>query len=227
MPQYLRAIKCAKWIPEQQPKWLANDDIAGDLLNDLKTSGNTLSVWRIEGGKPELQELIAAMAATRDSLAVYDYAIFESDDVGELGICAETSTGKSRGKDLNDKYHINLLELSGKKLCKLAELILKKGERKRVGEKDVAKYIASAIQGGSICLADFKPRQINLLIKLAHYLPDQEGFIEKLREFQRRQTGLLTEINGLLAQSREQRVSVEKERLRVIPAQKERSWGLP
>ena len=63
MPQYLRAITRAKWILGEQPEWVAKDDIAGDLLSELITRGNTLSVWRIEEDKPELQELIAAIDA--------------------------------------------------------------------------------------------------------------------------------------------------------------------
>ena len=77
MPFVLRKIRKSKWWKHPGVPWLAHSDLQADALGDLQTSSNQLSVYHIEDDKSNLEQIVTALAASRDTIANLDYALLD------------------------------------------------------------------------------------------------------------------------------------------------------
>ena len=143
----LRKIRKPRWYKQDLP-WVAANDIPPDPLGDLTTSENKLSVWYVKNDKSNLDQVLAAIAASSGSLSNLDYALFNEHILSEFKI--EQSLGGTPYDTVNTFYHRDLTELSGLRLVKLAKAILTNAERKRVPEKESLKLINEAVTSGGI-----------------------------------------------------------------------------
>jgi len=80
------------WIQEPgELPWLDfGKDVPADLLNDLKTTGNKLSVYEVYEDQSNLSRILSALASTRDSLNKIDFAVFDQ------GVCENLKIQKSQ-----------------------------------------------------------------------------------------------------------------------------------
>ena len=81
----LRKIRKPRWYKQDLP-WVAANDIQPDPLGDLTTSENKLSVWYVKDDKSNLDQVLAAIAASSGSLSNLDYALFNEHILSELKI---------------------------------------------------------------------------------------------------------------------------------------------
>lgn len=151
----LRKIEQRRWY-KKMLSWLGQDEIPADPLADLKTTQNNLSVFYIKEDYSNLNDVIAAIAATRDCAANFDYLLFDEEVCSELSVEIEDTIGATRDEDVNRKWHRDLMKLSADKLLKLSKVIYKKGERKRIQEKEIPKIIAEASLAGKIPIDTLK-----------------------------------------------------------------------
>ena len=79
----LRIVRRSRWLKER-PSWLENDEFQADPLGDFTTTSNTISVWYIKENTSNLQRVVAALAAQRDRLVNFDYALFNKEILSEL-----------------------------------------------------------------------------------------------------------------------------------------------
>jgi len=136
-----------KWY-EDKPPWLKNDEIHADPLADFVTTKNSLSVWRVEDNKSNLQRIIAAFAATRESDGKFDYVLFDEKFLKECNIKVELTEGNSPDQEAN-AWHYDLIELSAQKLVKLAETVWEnQPEADRVMPKKVRNWVTEAKESG-------------------------------------------------------------------------------
>lgn len=147
MPLLLRKIRKSKWY---SLSWLPEGDLQADSLVDLSTKNNELSVWFIEGNKSNLERIITALAGHRDHLSNFDYALFDLKFIEEKSIKIRKSKGISVDDEVNERWHLDLYELSALKVLSLAQHIFIEGEIKRIQEKQIGKYIKKALQAGKI-----------------------------------------------------------------------------
>src|SRR5687767_10599468 len=126
----LRTISKAKWIA---PEWVPAGEVPAAALTDLRADANVLSLWRIEADRHNLTTVVTALASKRDRLDKLDYALVPEASVAAIPIASVEIDGDTPHRTAN-KYHRDLIELTGRKLCRLAEEIIAM-ERARVSEK--------------------------------------------------------------------------------------------
>jgi hypothetical protein len=120
-------------------------------LGDLKTTvDSVLSVWQIQEDRSNLEEVVAAIAAKRESSDKFDYALFEIELLAAAGIRSESTPGNSADDTINDQWHRDLLELTSSKLVQLARSIYEHGSCERVPERRVNELISHAVEAGRI-----------------------------------------------------------------------------
>ena len=129
---------------------IQDGDVQADALYDLRTSSNTLSVWMIEENLANLNRVIAALAAGRETVDKLDYALIERQSLDQLGIEVVKAKGGSYDDQANALWHQDLRGLSGAKLVDLAYLIQEKAELGRVQKKKVAALIVTSVHKGFI-----------------------------------------------------------------------------
>lgn len=156
----LRRTKCNKWLSDE-PYWLEEGEIPADPIFGLDTRNNSMSVWVIDSFEGKLERIIAALAATRDSLQDFEYVLLDSKTLALVGIKSLQTKGESPDRELNS-LHLDLVEISGQKLLKLTTATLRRIQQQgedtklidRVLRKTVAQYIVEGIRQGYLCPED-------------------------------------------------------------------------
>ena len=130
--------------------WIRDGDVQGDALYDLRTSSNTLSVWMVDEDQANLNRIIAALAAGRQTLDKLDYALIERQRLDRLGIDIAKVNGVSGDEKANTLWHQDLRGLSGARLVDLAYLMQEHAKFGRVQKKRVAALIIDSLKKGFI-----------------------------------------------------------------------------
>jgi hypothetical protein len=150
----LRVINKNRWM---EASFLAKGDLQADALLDLRTSGNALSVWHVEGDESNLNRVVALLAAGRDRLSNFDYALIDPESLIEFDIKIIASPGSSCDEVANEKWHRELGELSVSKIVNLAGVIATSTKGRKL-EKAVRHLLRSAVEAGHIQLAKLKEK---------------------------------------------------------------------
>jgi hypothetical protein len=144
VPLLLRVVRKAKWYKNPDVPWLRDGDLQADAIADLRTTDNRLSVWHIEDDQSNLRRVAAAYAAGRDSIANFDYAIFNTDVVDDLGVIMDDQPGNSPDSEANEKWRRNLGQFSHRQLFEFAEYLRQSGTVKRMQYADVLESLRQA-----------------------------------------------------------------------------------
>ena len=129
---------------------MSGGGIHADALKNLRTHENSLSVWKIEADKRNLQRVLAALAATRDKIEKLDYALVDKNAVLSLKIRCVRGQGDTLDYEANGLWHKNLECLTGIDVVRLAELITDSGQSGRIHDREIAEMISNSIQQGFI-----------------------------------------------------------------------------
>ncbi len=138
-------------------KYLSADAAPADALQDLSTTENRLSIWRIEEDRTNLDRVLAAIVSGRDNLQKCDFIIFDSRHIEENGLEIEANPGGTLDSDANSKWHLNLTHLSATGLGRLANAMFAYGERHRRFERELIPLLRQSISSGYIQEAALKP----------------------------------------------------------------------
>jgi hypothetical protein len=139
--------------------WLQEGELPADALQDIQTDSNRLSVFLIEDGAPAtLERVIGALAAKRDYLAKFDYVLFSSELLAELGIEWEATPGDTLDGAVN-ACHRELVKLTATKLADFGTSLIRKGNVERKSDRQAGKYINDSIHATFIDVAKV-PTQI-------------------------------------------------------------------
>jgi hypothetical protein len=149
-----------------KPKWIRTViddnpfDIPADVIcSDLKTDGNTLSVWEIED-ETKLEDAVLAITSDGDRLDTIDIIWIEKSEIEMKGVSYKQTPGKTPIKQLVDT-HVDLCQLSYYKIGLVAESISEKVARdvqiKRYTQTDLKKIYKSAISNGVVDKDSLKP----------------------------------------------------------------------
>lgn len=93
----------------------------GDVIADLRTQGNTLSVWKADT-QEEIRDAVVALALGRQKVQKLEYCLLDEATIQALGINLKATPGRISG--LHDDIlnrHRDLIELDFWKLGILAE----------------------------------------------------------------------------------------------------------
>ena len=139
-------MRQARW---SRPSWLdaSANDWQGDALGDLNTSKNVLSVYLVY--TPEMMEqVIVGLAATRDDLANFDYAIIRAETLAHLSAGTIREDGETPNWYANT-LHYNIVNLTAADLFTLVQSIAP-GDVRRIHWQDVRTLLRRAFDAGSV-----------------------------------------------------------------------------
>jgi hypothetical protein len=155
VPLLLRTITKNRWYREFD--WVAPDQVQADALKDLGTTNGALSVWEVDDQRANLDRILSALAASRESLQHMDYLLVEQDLVLELDISVEVNSGDSVDADANENWHRDLTRLTARGLADLAYVCRQHGEPGRRLPKELAALIRDGIAAQRLSVELMKP----------------------------------------------------------------------
>jgi len=150
MALLVRKISRGKW-PDNP---CSINCLQADAISDLRTQGNTLSVWRVENLN-EIDEAVLALAASSKTERIETITIVWEDEEVFLkkGITVnDTVEGDTVVTDLRPK-HRDLSDLSYDSLGVISEIImnsLNSSNTKRIPRQDVKKILVNAYKNDRI-----------------------------------------------------------------------------
>lgn len=145
MSRYLRMIaSIERWDGTK----VVNRDkafLTGDIIADLRTIDNKLSVWRADT-QEDINDAVVALALGKDKLCKINYIFIEKSDLDKIGIDIAECLGDVKGVDETIlSKHSDLIELDYWMLGFLAENMANsaKNEEKRITKtkKDVERLL--------------------------------------------------------------------------------------
>ena len=151
MPFLFRTIRKSKWYNHEGTLWLPEGELQADALDDLKTTNNTLSVYWVDDSQENLERVVIAFAANRDSFAQVDYALFDKQILSDLNIEFDKSPGDTPDEEVN-KWHLDLVELTASKRFELAMKIMVQAQKRRIPKKTIEKRIIKAVKSKQLSL---------------------------------------------------------------------------
>jgi hypothetical protein len=161
VPLILRSIRKARWYNEDLP-WLAPDEPQADVLADLNTSQNTLSVWLIEDDRSNLERVITALAANRNRPSNFDYAIIDRQFLDGIGVKFDHEPGQTPDRDVN-RWHLDMIELSASGLLMFARTLYAHAQKERILEKRIRHLITEAVNSGHLDRSELRATMLGKL----------------------------------------------------------------
>jgi hypothetical protein len=125
------------------------------ITNCLKSTKNTLSVWKIET-ENDLDEAVLALAANFQHLESIDVIVLDGEDLVKANVKCEQTKGITPVKDL-ENTHFDLCELNYFSVGLVAEHIAKRikcDKIKRYNEGALKRILKGAIESNRIKLED-------------------------------------------------------------------------
>ncbi len=147
MAYFLRVVRQARWYKYPELDWLPDGGLQADALGDLQTTGNELSVYRVEN-EMDRDRVIVALAANRDNLANLDYAVFDDAGLVSIGVAISQQDGQTPDLAVN-RLHYNLVNLTAENLVQIAQAI-SSGEHVRISRKDIELKLRRSIESGEL-----------------------------------------------------------------------------
>lgn len=158
MPKYLRVLHNKdSWYRSSPPDWLPPNEIPAAPLKDLLPKvGHNISLWEIADNLSNLRCIAAAVAARRDRIDKFDYAIFPQQSVSSSGLSITQTPGETPDYHANRTWHWNVNEVTADKLVRLAKEMYAKAEIGRILGPEIRELIIAGIQSGEL-----KKKEIN------------------------------------------------------------------
>lgn len=145
MPQFVRAgLRYNRWI---ETGGLDSLDFPADVLTDLKTSGDTLSVYEVSESV-SAERIAIAVAAGKSDAAQTAYAVFEREAVERLGIIPVKTPGDTIDSTVNG-HHYDLPVGRALTLLELAEVIAR-SEPIPILKKVVTQLLKEGFESGRL-----------------------------------------------------------------------------
>ena len=143
---HVRKINKAKWL---QLDIINGEDISADAItNCLKTSNNSLSVWKINS-ESEIDNAVLAIASGQEHLATIDVVLLNPDYLKQNGIKLKEAPNEAiTALKSSKKMHFNIKNLTYKKLGIVAKQIIqnfKEDKVKRYTEGKIKEMLKNAI----------------------------------------------------------------------------------
>lgn len=147
----------------QPPAWLKEHDIPADLLNEFYIENNSVSVYEIESTQSNLDDVQASLAANRKYLTRFDYMLLDTKIILTRGWQLHKVAGATHNQFVNQNYHFDVVNLSGKNMVTFGNQIIKKSTIGSVSPKDIKTKINACIKNGFISENDLEPSLVKAL----------------------------------------------------------------
>ena len=157
MALFLRRIKKTRWNRSLELQWLAPGEAPADTFHDLSPKENILSFWKVEDKEADLTRLVAALAATREALQEYDFALLHEDALATIGIKIKQTPGNSANDQINKSLHFSLVELTTDKISHIAKEIWANETKGRINRPEIRTLILEGVASGTIDKERIRP----------------------------------------------------------------------
>ncbi|HHR3292196.1 TPA: hypothetical protein ACS4NL_003905 [Klebsiella oxytoca] len=138
MAIYIRKVTKSKW-DWQNPincNVVANALGTDGVTNCCRTSGNTLSIWKIDSENLDSEDdkkIVAALVTNGGSLSPIDCVFLSDEDIEGCGLSVSQEDGNSLISDVKSK-HYNIINLNMSSVSALGLIIKKKVSGVKSGE---------------------------------------------------------------------------------------------
>jgi hypothetical protein len=157
MPFLLRKVKLSRWVRSACP-WLGYGEIPADVLMDLGTQNNELSLWEVDDDRANLNRIISAMAATKENFDPFDFMLIDRRRVEDTGLALESSPGDTPDEGAQ-AWHYGVSLLTTQKVNLLAAAYWEHGlDADRVYEPDVTSWVIQGVRESRLNPAAMKPK---------------------------------------------------------------------
>jgi len=155
----LRLIRQSRWDSTEKYDWLGEGDIPADPLADFaNTNENCLSVWFVDDDKKDLDDVTAALAASREKADRLDYVLFTQDHLKTAGIEVCETSGQTPDKHVNG-LHRDLTHLSAAKVLALTTRVWHENlGLNRIDQRGAVQLVVAAVCRGRILLEELRPK---------------------------------------------------------------------
>jgi hypothetical protein len=155
----LRLVRQSHWDSPEKYDWLAKGEIPADPLADFaNTTENRLSVWFVSDDEATLNDVLTALAASREKADKIDYLLFPVDHLKVAGIETREADGHTPDEQVN-RLHRDLIHLSGTKVLALVTAVWHNNlVPKRIDERRAVQFVAEAVRSGRISLEKLRPK---------------------------------------------------------------------
>jgi len=140
---FLITIKKRKWDELLDAAWLPKGEIQADPLGDLHPSEGSISIWWVDEQLLNLDDIIVALALTRDKWDIFEYGLFDSSIPGNLGLLVKETIGKTPLPQINH-FHRDLVELTVDKYVQFIKGIFPQVQKERAYRDDIWEKVREA-----------------------------------------------------------------------------------
>jgi hypothetical protein len=116
------------------PLWGA-DDCPPAALTQVFDNRSGVSTWRVTNNE-EIERVVTAQAVMRSTIADFAYCLIEESKLGPLGIKTKDTLQRTIDSGINNK-HVDIIDLTGKKLIILAGLINSEFDPKVMARQEI------------------------------------------------------------------------------------------
>jgi len=172
----LRVVRQARWDSQENLDWLAEDDVpAPPLLDFANTDHHCLSVWLVGEGHGEEDQIVTALAATRDKLDVFDYVLFAREHLDAVGTELRDAGGDTPDEGVN-RHHRDLAHVSAARVFATTKKVWDECKPPtRLSKGRVGQLLADAVRNGRIRMEHLKPKLRAHVRSLLEELPPEPG----------------------------------------------------
>jgi len=147
---FVRKINLAKW---KQKLIDDNDHNSDPITIDLRTSGNTLSLWRIkEESEEEIKEAVLALASNFERLGKMAVILINEEDLSKYSLDIKNNLGNGKYFSYNEE-HFDIINITYNKLNPIGNIICEKVKADNFlpfSKADVKEIIQNGINTGKL-----------------------------------------------------------------------------
>lgn len=158
MAYYIRKISPAKW-PQKGKSVKVGEVRADAITGDIRTSEDTISLWRIED-IDELEQAVLALASAGDKAVTYNVLSIPEEMMEKYNLELKETDGNTPVRELA-KTHRDVVNVTYAGLGRFAQVIMEALEADKlhtITKKQVKNLIVTAYKAGKIDKDKLKDR---------------------------------------------------------------------
>lgn len=110
--------------------------LPADCFFDIKTSGNTLSLWKVEKDDPDFNKYVVIATLGKMSLSKISYVLINEEEFDRQGLLyQQDSPGCPYINESNIQFvshHFDIINISHEEYIKIANIIMQKVEQEQI-----------------------------------------------------------------------------------------------